>query len=111
MPLTVTDDLITSDHTTHTARPVPGHPHAWQVTWLPGQEISRSGAVTAMVLADTASSNLHPSHRLWPHISGWAAELGLTAPVAAALASEPPRDKATNKEPAASPPDRETTVP
>jgi hypothetical protein len=58
MPLTITDDLITSDRTAHTARPVPGHPEAWQVTWLPGQMISRSGAVTAMVLADVASRDL-----------------------------------------------------
>ena len=37
MPLTITSDLITSDRTAHTARPFPGHPHVWQVTWLPGQ--------------------------------------------------------------------------
>jgi hypothetical protein len=50
-------------------------------------------------------------NRLWPHISGWAAGLGLTAPVAVVLASEPPREKATDREPAASPPDREATGP
>jgi hypothetical protein len=111
MPLTVTDDLITSDRAAHTARPIPGHPDAWQVTWLPGQMISRSGAVTAMVLADAASGDLPPGHRLWPHISGWAAELSLTAPLAIALASEPPPEKITNREPAASPPDYEPTGP
>ncbi len=111
MPLTVTADLITSDYTAHTARPIPGHPHAWQVTWLPGQMISRSGAVTAMVLADAASRDLPPGHRLWPHISGWAAELGLTAHIAVALASEPPPEKTTVREPAANPPDREPAGP
>ena len=111
MPLTITDELITSDRTAHTGRPVPGHPDAWQVTWLPGQIISRSGAVTAMVLADTASRDLHPGHRRWPHISGWAAELGLTAPVAISLATEPPQDKTTDREPAARPPDREAAGP
>jgi hypothetical protein len=111
MPLTITDDLITSDRTAHTARPMPGHPDTWQVTWLPGQMISRSGAVTAMVLADAACRDLHPGHRLWPHISGWAAELDLIAPVAVALASEQPREKTTDREPAASQPDREATGP
>ena len=111
MPLTITDELITSDRTAHTARPIPSYPDAWQVTWLPGQLISRSGAVTAMVLADAASRDLPPGHRLWPHISGWAAELGLTAPIAVALASEPPREKTTDREPAASPPDREPAGP
>ena len=111
MPLTVTDDLITGDRTAHAARPIDSYPDAWQVTWLPGQEITRSGAVTAMVLADAASRDFRPGHRLWPHISGWAAELGLSAPVAVALASERPADRATNREPAASPPDREATGP
>ena len=41
-PLTITANLITSDRTAHTARPVPGHLHAWQVTWLPSQTISPS---------------------------------------------------------------------
>ena len=40
MPLTSTADLITSDRTTHTACPVVGHPHAWQVTGLPDQTTS-----------------------------------------------------------------------
>ncbi len=111
MPLTITDELITSDGTAHTARPIPGHPDAWQVTWLTSQIITRSGAVTAMVLAELTSRDLHPGHRYWPHIRGWAAELGLTTALAVALASEPPREKTTDREPAASPPDREATGP
>ena len=80
MPLTITDDLIISDSTPHTACPVPGQPDTWLVTWLPNRTTSPGGAVTAMMLADAAASDPQPGHRVWPHISGWAAELGLTAP-------------------------------
>jgi hypothetical protein len=110
MPLTITTDLITGDHTTHAARPLPGHPHAWQVTWLPGRLLDRNSAITAMVLAEAAARGPHPGHRLWPHIHSWAAELDLTAPQAIAIACQPP-GKSAGKEPAASPPDREATGP
>ena len=108
MPLTITDDLITSDGTAHTARPISGHPDAWQVTWLPGQMISRNGAVTAMVLAEAASRGPRPGHRIWPHVCNWAAELGLSGPAALALASAPQSETNAEKEPA-SPSDREAT--
>ena len=63
------------------------------MSWLPGQPLDRNTAVTAMILADLASkADLHEGHRLWPHIQGWAAELGLTAPQAVAAASRPPDD-------------------
>ena len=103
MPLTITEDLITSDRTPHTACPVPGQPNTWLVTWLPGRTTTPSGAITAMMLADTAASDPHPGHRIWPHINGWAAELGLTTTAALALASVPP-DKAADREPGASTP-------
>ena len=45
-----------------------------------------------MMLADAAARDPQPGHRLWPHICTWAAELGLTAPAAIALASAPPPD-------------------
>ncbi len=32
------------------------------------------------------------THRLWPHVDGWAAELGLTGPDAVVRASEPAHD-------------------
>jgi hypothetical protein len=52
-----------------------------------------------MILADTAGrGDLHQGHRLWPHIEGWAAELGLTGPDAIAQVSQPPRDFATQEE-------------
>ncbi len=107
MPLTITDDLITSDRTAHTACPVPGHPNAWLVTWLTSQVTSPSGAVTAMMLADASARGVRPGHRAWPHLCHWAAGLGLTAPDAVALASAPPRDKTADCEPGANPPDRE----
>ncbi|MCW2931847.1 MAG: hypothetical protein JWM19_2809, partial [Actinomycetia bacterium] len=51
------------------------------MSWLPGQLLDRNEAITAMVLADLAGPDtVHDGHRLWPHVQGWAAELGLTAP-------------------------------
>jgi hypothetical protein len=82
MALNINDDAITGEHTSHTAHPAPGHPGAWQVSWLPGRLLDRNAAITAMILADIATSTdtLHDGHQRWPHIQGWAAELGLTAP-------------------------------
>ena len=107
MPLTITSDLITSDHTAHTARPVPGHQNAWLVTWLPSRVTSPSGAVTAMMLADATARGVRPGHRAWPHLCHWAAELGLTAPAAIALASTPLPDKSASHESDTSTPGRE----
>jgi hypothetical protein len=88
--LTVTDELITSDQTAHTARTAPGHRQAWEVTWLPGWYMSRNAAITAMTLAEAvAAAGSHPGHQLWPHIEAWAAELGLTAAEAVARTTEP----------------------
>jgi hypothetical protein len=99
MTLTITDHLMTSDHTAHTARLAPGHQHAWHVSWLPGQLLDRNTATTAMIFADTAATTgLHPGHRLWPHLQGWAAELGLTTPDAITRASGPP-EKTSSQEP------------
>jgi hypothetical protein len=91
MPLTINEDSISGDRTSHTARLVPGHPDAWEVSWLPGQLLSRNTAITAMILADTLSSRiLDPRDRLWPHIKGWAAEIGLTTPDVLIGVSQPP---------------------
>jgi hypothetical protein len=106
MTLTITSDLITSARTAHTARPIPGHTHAWHVTWFPGQLPGRSAAVTAMMLADVAARDPHSGRRICPHISNWAAEPGLTAPAAIALPSAPP-GKITGRESAADPSGRE----
>ncbi len=92
MALTSYDDSMSSDRTGHTARLVPGTQHVWEVSWLPGHHLDRNSAITAMVIADASGpGGLDRGHRLWPHIEGWAAELGLTAPTAlAAVAAEPP---------------------
>jgi hypothetical protein len=90
MTLTINDTTMTSDQTTHTARQAPGR-NGWEVSWLPGQILDRNTAITAMILADTtAEQDVHEGHRLWPHIQGWAQELGLTGHDAIAKASQPP---------------------
>ena len=110
MTLTITDHIMTSDRTAHTARLAPGRQHAWQVSWLPGRFMDRAAATTAMMLADTAATGLDAGHRLWPHIQGWAAELGLTTPDAITRASEPP-EKTSSEEPASGPADPEAAGP
>jgi hypothetical protein len=106
MALTINDDTMTSDQTGHTARQA--RPHRWEVSWLPGQLLDRNTAITAMLLADiTARGDLHQGHRLWPHIQGWAAELGLTGPEAIAQATQPPRDLDPHHERASGQPDKE----
>ena len=79
MTLSINGTAMTSDRTAHTARPAPGRQHQWEVSWLPGQTLDRNSAITAMVLTDTvADEHVREGHRLWPHIQGWAAELGLS---------------------------------
>jgi hypothetical protein len=90
MTLTIQDDSISSDQTGHTARLAPGQERAWHVSWLPGRLMDRDTAINAMVLADAvAVGDVHTGHRLWPHVEGWAAELGLTAHDALAWAAQP----------------------
>jgi hypothetical protein len=105
--LRIDDTTMTSDRTAHAARPSADRT-GWQVSWLPGQTLDRNSAITAMILADTtAERDLREGHRLWPHIQGWAEELGLTAPDAIARASQPPGG--INRQPgqASRQPDRE----
>jgi hypothetical protein len=91
MALTILDDTISSDNSPHTARGLPGQDQAWEVSWLPGRSLDRNSAITAMMLADiTSSEDMNAGHHLWPHIEGWAAELGLPAPDAAARTCSPP---------------------
>jgi hypothetical protein len=106
MTLTINDATMTSDRTAHTARQAPGLQHEWEVSWLPGQTLDRNTAITAMILADHASEeHLDKGHRLWPHIQGWAEELGLTAPDAVARATQPPGDIHPHQERAGGRPD------
>ncbi len=107
MTLTINDTTMTSYQTAHTARQSPSG-HGWEVSWLPGQTLDRNSAITAMILADTtAEPDVHEGHRLWPHIQGWAAELGLTAPDAIAKTSQPPSDLNRQQEQVSRQPDRE----
>ena len=108
MTLTINDTTMTSDQSPHTARLAPGCQHIWQVSWLPGEVLDRNSATTAMLLADIAGrGDLPEGHRLWPHIQGWAAELGLTGPDAIARASQPPRGPDPQQEHATGQPDPE----
>jgi hypothetical protein len=107
MTLTIHDTLMTSDQTAHTARPTLSR-GGWEVSWLPGQTLDRNSAITAMILADlTGEEDLHEGHKLWPHIQGWAAELGLTGPEAVAAASQPHTDINHEHEQPGRQPDRE----
>jgi hypothetical protein len=108
MTLLICDSEISSDRTGHTARLAPGQQHAWEVSWLPGRLMDRNTAITAMVLADVAGpGELHAGHRLWPHVEGWAAELGLTAPEAVARSSRAPASITDDRDATARPSDPE----
>ena len=90
MSLTISGDSMSGDNTRHTARLISSHPQAWEVSWLPGRLLDRNAAITAMLLAAIAGSGpLHAGDRLWPHVQGWAAEIGLTAPDALARVAQP----------------------
>jgi hypothetical protein len=92
MALKILDGSMTSDRTPHTARLAPGKRCAWEVSWLPGRQLNRNEAITAMVLADTtANGAVHQRHRAWPHIESWAAKLGMTGSQALDRAAGPPR--------------------
>jgi hypothetical protein len=92
MAVTILDDGMSSDRTLHTARLTAGDRHSWEVPWLPGRPMNRNSAITAMMLADvTGHGDVDAGHRLWPHVSGWAAELALTAPEALTQLANPPR--------------------
>ena len=109
MTLTITDTTMTSDQTPHTAWLAPGCQHI--VSWLPGEVLDRNSAITAMILAGTASEHdPGEGHQLWPFTENWAAEPGLTGPDAITLASAPP-ERVTGREPAPHPPDREAAGP
>ena len=107
MTLRINDTTMSSDQTAHAARHAPER-DGWEVSWLPGQTLDRNSAITAMILADTtAERDLGEGHRLWPHIQGWAEELGLTGPDAIARASQPPGEIYRQQEPADRQPGRE----
>ena len=104
MALRIGDYKMSSSRSRHTARLAPGKQYAWEVSWLPGRPLNSNEAITAMVIADTtANGDVRPGHRAWPHIQGWAAELGMTGPQALDRVAGPPR-WARHQEKTAEPP-------
>lgn len=92
--INICDTEITSNTTSHTvtAHPVPGQPATWTVSWLPGHVLTRNEAITAMTIAEATATPADPwntpeNQRL--NLQSWAAELGLTADEATAMASKP----------------------
>jgi hypothetical protein len=92
MALTITDKIMRSDQTPHTARL--GHfeaGDAWRVSWLPQRLMDRNAAITAMTLAELVSEGegigLHDDPR-WPAVDALAAELGLSGSDAVVRISE-----------------------
>lgn len=86
MTTTITDELMISDQTRHTALWTPGAgtygEGAWIVSWLPDRPLTHDQAVTAMTLADEVATHAVVAQR---HVAVWARELGLTAQQAADL--------------------------
>jgi hypothetical protein len=51
----------------------------WEVSWLPGRELTRNQAITAMVLTDYVEHQPpEPESPRWTCVEGWADELRLT---------------------------------
>ena len=75
MGLAIDDDRMFSTDTPHTAT---RHGDKWVVSWLPGRELSRDEAITAMHLAwyVAVDPSVHGSH--WVLIGVAARELDLT---------------------------------
>jgi hypothetical protein len=81
----ITDTEMTCESGRHHANPVRvGDPYGpWEVSWLPGRELTRNQAITAMVLTDYVEHSVEHSPaelegRRWAFVEGWAAELRLT---------------------------------
>nr|WP_042198356.1 hypothetical protein [Kibdelosporangium sp. MJ126-NF4]CEL23346.1 hypothetical protein [Kibdelosporangium sp. MJ126-NF4]CTQ94508.1 hypothetical protein [Kibdelosporangium sp. MJ126-NF4] len=84
MSLRITDTAMTSTATEHTARLVDAELGLWTVTWLGDRyQLGRNQAISAMTLAEAVAGGVSPSSPEWPHVVGWANELGLAAQWAA----------------------------
>lgn len=84
MATRITDVLMTSDQTPHSAQwsqhAAADGQGAWVVSWLPLRLLTRDQAITAMTLAEVATTgDLSPTGQWWLFVEGWADELGLTA--------------------------------
>ena len=97
MTLTVTDRMIRSAYTRHTATawPVPGEPTLWTVTWLPGRNLTRDQAQAAMSIAEAVGRiplDAGPeawTAGLWERLDSWAAVLGLSGASAVVQVTDP----------------------
>jgi hypothetical protein len=95
MALTITDNIMHSDVTSHTAELHRFEADdTWRVSLLPQRLMDRAAAITAMTLAELARAGdgigLHddyPDPR-WPEVDALAAELGLSGPDAVVMAWE-----------------------
>ena len=82
MDLAMTDSRITSRETAHSAI---RRGNTWEVSWLPGKQLSRHQAISAMALAWQVADNAAVTGSGWPLIAGWAAELGMSGTQAVAM--------------------------
>jgi hypothetical protein len=85
MSMRITSERMTSDQTEHWAVPVDaGQPYGcWWASVLPGRELTRNQAITAITLAEAVAQmqrdgQVHVTHPLWPHVASWAGELDIT---------------------------------
>jgi len=95
MSIKISDGSMRSELSGHSAElwPMPGageSPTMWRVSWFPDRPVGRNEAISALTIAETVSAapDIGPGHRLWPHISSWAAELGLSGEDAVARVRE-----------------------
>jgi hypothetical protein len=86
--LNITNDLITSDRTPHTAKRLAGHQHLFQVSWMPLYPVGRNAAVAAMTIADEVGDGDQPADITL--IDNLAAEIGMRGTRAIAQVMEPP---------------------
>lgn len=75
--MTITGSTMGSTDTPHTAQKIGD---GWVVSWLPGRALTFNEACTAMSIAEAVGQGrAEPGSREWPHLEGWAGELGLSA--------------------------------
>jgi hypothetical protein len=97
MTLTITDRMIRSLDTRHTASCRPGGAE-WQVTWLPGRILARDQPVAAMELAEASwqmPADCGPGlydDQWWSRVDALAAVPGVPGRAAVSLASGVPED-------------------
>jgi len=88
MATTITLDRMSDTDSSHIAERVSAD--IWILSWRPGALFTRDQAITGMVLAAAVANGIRPGHPRWPHVQGWAAELGLSGLEALALLTARP---------------------